>query len=251
LAWSPANATTESETALINSPLPHEKLGGGRESTKVHWVRLQGYVEGKTGHVAMLDELKAQVQRCVLAPLSGQSQPTRVCSLMEVRGAVAQLASTKGFCEIDFIHKTALGVCDARAHRDAPAVVHIGPQAPGLDGRARVANAPSQAAIASMEKAMKQFGPIKTGQRKTIAGIECDVQANPLFGTVCISRGGAFAGWHTGPGAAGSRMELELTNVGGVNAHAVKARLDSTVNEAVFAPYLADGFQVTNIARRK
>lgn len=285
LTWTSAFATTESETALINSPMPHEKLGAGRESVNVHWVRLRGYVEGKIGHVAMLDELIAQVQSCLRAPLSGQSRPPRVwpdyvqsiqsdtyeaanrsitykstlvysvnpsdCSLMETRGETAQLASTKGICEIDFIQKTAHGVCDARAHGDAPTVVHIGPQAPLPNGGARVANAQSQAALAAMEQAMKQFDPVKTGEHKTIAGIECDVQTNPLFGTVCIARGGFFAGWHAGPGGSGANMELELTNVAGVNAHAVKARLDATANTAVFAPYLADGFRVTNIPRRK
>lgn len=284
LAWPHANATTESETAMIHAPSPHEKLGVGRETVKVHWVRLHGYVDGKTGHAALLDELKAQVQSCVRAPLSGQSRPPRVwpdyvestqsdtydaanrtitytttlmyavnpsdCSLMEVRGAVARLASTKGFCEIDFAHKTAHGVCDARVHADAPAVVHVGPRAPATGGPTIAASAQAQA-VAAMEKAMKQFGPVKTGEHKTIAGIECDVQTNPLFGTTCVSHGGSFASWRAGPGAAGASMDLELTNVAGVNARAVKAQLDATVNAAVFAPYLADGFKVTNLPGRK
>jgi hypothetical protein len=285
LAWSPANATTESETALINLPLPHEKLGVGQAPVKVHWVRLQGYVEGKIGHAAILNELKAQVERCVQAPLSGQSRPPRVwpdyvesiqrdtyeatnrtitykttlvysmspsdCSLMEVRRTVAQLASTKGFCEIDFTRKTAHGVCNAHAHADAPSVAHFARHAPVPHGKTGATNVPSQAALAAMEKAMKQFGAVKTGERKTVAGIECDVQTNALFGTTCISRGGSFAAWDASPGATGASMELELTNVAGVNAHALKAQLDATVNAAVFAPYLADGFQVTNITRRK
>lgn len=284
-AWSPTNATTLNETAVSNSPMPHEKLGVGRESVKVHWVRLQGHVEGKIGHAALLDELKAAVRQCVRAPIGGQSRPPKVwpdyvesvqsdtyaaanrtitytttlmyglnpqdCSLLETSAVEAKLTSTWGNCEIDFIHKTAHGVCDARAHADASAVARIGLHAPFPDGRAGATNAPSQAALAAMEKAMKQFGPIKTGERKTIAGIECDVQSAPLSGTVCVSRGGSFAGWPAGPGAAGSSMNLELTNVSGMDARAVKAQLDATVNAAVFAPYLADGFHVTNIARRK
>jgi hypothetical protein len=285
MAWSPASATTENETAMVNSPLPHEKLGKGRESVKVHWVRLQGYVDGKAGHAALLNELKALVQRCVKAPLGGQSRPPRVwpdyvestqsdtyeaanrsitywttlsygvnpndCSLLETRGQKAQLASTKGFCEIDFVHKTAHGVCDAQAHGDAPAVVRIAPQGPAGRARAGATNASYQAAVAATEKAMGQFGPVRTGERKTIVGIECDVQAIPLSGTVCLSHGGTFPEWKAHPGATGANLELELTNVAGVSARAVKAQLDATVNAAVFAPYLADGFQVTNIQRRK
>lgn len=283
LTWMSASATTEGEASLINSPMPHEKLGVGPESVKVHWVRLQGYSEAAISLV----ELKSEVQSCLrLAQLAGrQTRPPQVwpdhvesvqsdtydaanrtityattllytlnqsdCSLLESRRTVAKLASTRGVCEIDLTNKNAHGVCDARAHADAPAVVHIGPKAPAPDGRASAANAPSQAALAAMEKAMKQFGPAKTGERKTIAGIECDVQTNLLFGTTCTSRGGSFAGWHAGPGATGSSMNLELISVGGTTARALRVHLDATVNAAVFAPYLADGFHVTNIVRRK
>lgn len=283
LAWSPVNATTENETMLINSPLPHEKLGAGRESVVVHSVRLHGYVEGEKGHVALLDELKADVQSCVRSPLSGHSQPPRVwpdyvqsfqadtyeaanrkitysttlvyglnptdCSLIETRRVVATLASTKGTCQIDFDHKIAHGVCDARAHRDAPIVVNIGPQNSAAIG-AGARNAPSQAALAAMEQAMKRFAPVKTGERKTIAGIECEVETQ-MFGTVCISRGGSFPGYSAVRKGGGAGIELEWTNIAGSNAQAVKAQLDASVNAAVFAPYLTDGFEVPNIKRRK
>lgn len=284
LAWTPAKATTESETALTNSPLPHEQLGRGRESVKVHWVRLLGYLEGEKGHAAMLDQLKADVQSCVRSPLSGQSRPPQVwpdyvqrfqsdtyeaanrriiysttlgyavnptdCSLIETRQVKAQLASTKGTCEIDFNYKTADGVCDALAHSNAPALVNFGRQAaPG--GRGGATNAPSQAALAAMEQAMKRFAPVKTGEHKTIAGIECEVQTQALSGTVCISRGGSFPGWSAARSVGGAGVELEWINVAGSNAQAVKAQLDASVNAAVFAPYLTGGFRVPYLARRK
>jgi hypothetical protein len=289
LTWSSASATTEGETALINSPLPHEKLAVDKEGVRVHWVRMQGYFEGTHGQAAMLDQLKADVQSCVQAAQLGarQTRPPQVwpsfvhsslsdtydtvnrtitysttllytvnhadCSLVENRKAVAKLASTIGFCEIDLSAKKAHGVCDARAHAGAPAVVHVGQQAPASYARAAGANAQVQAALAAAEKAMQQYGPVKTGNRKTIAGIECDVITHVLGtdGTSCISRGGSFPGWHAGPGADGSSMELELSSVAGLNARAVKAQLDATVNAAVFAPYLADGFEVSNFARRR
>ena len=46
-------------------------------------------------------------------------------------------------------------------------------------------------------------------------------------------------------------MELEITSTLGVNLHAVKAALDANVNANVFAPYLTDGFEVTNVRGRK
>jgi hypothetical protein len=256
---------------------------------KVHWVRLQGYFDGTKGHAAMLDELKEGVQICIrAAQLAGRpTRPPQVwpeyvhsnqsdtydapnrtitygttllytvnhadCSLVENRRVVAKLASSKGFCDIDFTNKTAHGVCDARAHVEAPAISHRSPQAPISGAGGAAANAQMQATLAAMEKAMKEFGPTSTGERKTIAGIECDVFKHVLGtdGTSCISSAGSFTSWHAGPGSTGSGMALELSAVGGLNARAVKAQLDASVNAAVFGPYLDGGFQITNNARRK
>jgi hypothetical protein len=289
LIWSSAHAATQGETALANSPLPHERIGISRESVKVHWVRLQGYFDGTKGHAAMLDELKADVQNCIhAAQLAGrETRPPQVwpdyvqstqsdtydaanrtityattllytydhanCSLVENRRVVAKLASAKGFCDIDMANKTARGVCDARAHADAPARTHIGLQAHATDGQTVAPNVQMQASLAAMEQAMKQFEPVRTGEHKTIAGIDCDVVTHILGtdGKACITRSGSFAGWHGGTGSTGSGMELELSGVGGLNARATKAKLDASVNTAVFAPYLGGGFQVSNTMKRK
>jgi hypothetical protein len=289
MMWSSAIATTQGEIALASSPLPHEKLGPGRQPVHVHWVRQQGYFDGAQGHAAMMNELKASVQGCIrAAQLAGrETRPPQVwpdyvqstqsdtynaanrtityattllytydhanCSLVENRRMMAKLASAKGVCDIDFSNKTARGVCDARAHANAPAVTQVGLQQPAPGSRIAAPNAQTQAALIAMEKAMKQFGPIRTGEHKTIAGIDCDVVKNVLGtdGTACISRGGSFVGWPAGAGSAGSGMALELTGVGGLNARAVKAQLDASVNAAVFAPYLVDGFQLSNSLKRK
>jgi hypothetical protein len=252
----------------------------------VHWVRLQGYFEGANGHAAMLDDLKAQVQSCVrAAQLAGrQARPPQVwpdyvnstqrdtydsanrsisysttllytanpsdCSLLENRKTLATLTSTKGICEIDLGSKTAHGLCDTRAHADAPPMVRTG--APAPDGRTSMSPAPNRAALDALEKAMK-LAPGKSGERKTILGIECDVWKTPFDpnGTACLSRGGSFVAAHATSGLTDSNMELEITSTLGVNLHAVKAKLDTQVNANVFAPYLADGFEVTNVRGRK
>jgi len=281
-AIAPAHAKTEGEAALANSPLPHERLGAGRDLVKVHWVRLQGYFEGANGHSAMLDDLKAQVQSCVRAArLAGrQVRPSPVwpdyvnstqrdtydsanrsisysttllytvnssdCSLLENRRTMATLTSTNGICEIDLGSKTAHGSCDAHAHADAPPLLRTGTPAPR---RAAVTSAPSSAALDALEKAMK-LDPGKNGEHKTILGIECDVWQTPFDpnGTACLSRGGSFVGSHATFGLSGSSMELEITSTLGVNLRATRAELDANVNAGVFAPYLADGFVVTNVA---
>ena len=286
LAFTLVHAKTEGETALANSPLPHERLGAGRDSAKVHWVRLQGYFEGANGHAAMLDDLKAQVQSCVrAAQLAGrQARPPHVwpdyvnniqrdtydsanrsisydttllytvnpsdCSLLENRRTVATLASTEGICEIDLISKTAHGFCDTRAHADAVPMIRTRAIAPDI--RTSRATATNQAALDALEKAMK-LAPGKSAEQKTILGIECDVWKTPFDPncTACLSRGGSFVAAHATSGLTGSSMELEITSTLGVNLHAVKAALDANVSANVFAPYLADGFEVTNLGGRK
>jgi hypothetical protein len=286
LAFTPVHAKTAGEAALAASPLPHERLGAGRDSVKVHWVRLQGYFEGANGHAAMLDDLKAQVQSCVRAAnLAGRrARPSLVwpeyvnstqrdtydsenrsisygttllytvnpsdCSLLENRRTVATLTSTKGICEIDLGSKTAHGLCDTRAHADAPPMLRTG--APAPDGRTSISRAPNRAALDALERAMK-LAPRKSSEHKTILGIECDVWKTPFDpnGTACLSRGGSFVAAHATSGLTGSSMELEITSTLGVNLHAVKAALDAKVNANVFAPYLTDGFEVTNVGGRK
>ena len=285
LAFAPAHAETEGESALADSPLPHKRLGAGRDLVKVHWVRLRGYFEGANGHAAMLDDLKSQVQSCVRAAhLAGrQVRPSRVwpdyvnstqrdtydsanrsisysttllytvtpsdCSLLENRRTMATLTSTNGICEIDLSSKTAHGFCDAHAHADAPPWLRTGSPAPL---QASMSSAPSRAALDALEKAMK-LAPGKSGEHKTILGIDCDVWQTPFDpnGTACLSRGGSFVGSHATFGLSGSSMELEITSTLGVNLHATMAELDAKVNAKVFAPYLADGFVVTTTAGRK
>jgi len=98
-----------------------------------------------------------------------------------------------------------------------------------------------------------KLAPGKSGEHKTILGIECDVWQNPFDpnGTACLSRGGSFVGSHATFGLSGSSMELEITSTLGVNLRATKAELDAKVNARVFAPYLADGFVINNGAGRR
>lgn len=286
LACAQARATTEGETQLANSPLPHERLGTGRDSVQVHWTRLQGYFEDARGHAGMLDELKAQVRSCVLAAQQAgrvsrppQLWPEHVsslqrdtydsanrsisyattllytvnpadCSLLENRRTIATLSSTKGVCEIDLGEKKAYGFCDARAHAAAPPLARTGHPVSGAGS----IKPPliTRAAQEALEKAMKQT-PGKTGESKIIAGIKCEVWRSPFDpkGSACLSVGGSFVASHAALGLSGSSMELEIISTLGVNLRAVKAQLDAKVNPAVFTPHLADGFDLTNAGGRK
>jgi hypothetical protein len=289
LILSNANAMTEGEKSLGNSPLPHERLGAGRDSVKVHWVRVQGYVQGRDGPASPLDDLKERFRYCAqLAHAAGRDvQPPPVwpdyvqsiqsdiyeganrtirydttllygissldCSLTESRGVFAKLSSVKGACTIDFAKRRADGACDAKAHADAPANGPFGSPRAAYSKAADANNPQGKTALAAEKNAIPQFGPIPTGERKTIAGIECDVLTMKVGveATECISRGGSFAGWRAPPGSTGAHLILESSWVGGIYNRAVKAQLDAQVNPAVFSPYLAGGFQVNNVLRRK
>jgi hypothetical protein len=281
-----ADAMTEGERALANTPLPHQKLAAGRDSVKVHWARVHGYVQGKDGPEALLNDLKERFRDCAqLAREAGRDpQPPKEwpdyvqsiqseiyqgtnrtirydttllygispmdCRLTESRGAVAKLWSMNGVCAIDLVEKRADGACDSKAHAAAPV------ESPYTHARATSpngGNANDPQVQVALKKAMQQFGPVATGERKTIAGIECDVLTLKVGveSSECISRGGSFAGWHGTPRWTGAHLILESSWVGGIYSRAVEAKLDAQVNAAVFAPYLAGGFQVNNGVRHR
>jgi hypothetical protein len=285
LGWTPARATTQAEASRAQAPMPHERMGAGGHTEKVHWTRMNGYLEGTQGHAAMLEEFKAEVQRCVqltqeagrpakppkLWPdyLTSTQQDTYAsvnrtiryattisyamnvidCSLIEVKSSTATLTSTKGMCNIDLDNRKAQGFCDRLAHADAPVMLRSG--AIASDSPELATKVRNPALLAALRMAIR-LGPVKTGERKTIAGLECDVWNGVLGGgTACISRGGSFIASHAAPGLSGSSMELEMVNPVGMNMHAIRAQLDATVNSAVFAPYLAAGFEVTDFGANK
>ena len=284
----PADATTEAENKRANAPMPHAKLGTGGTMVKVHFTRLDDYVEGRPDNAARLVEMRAQVQKCVRQnqetgrptnpprawpdfTLSGRtdqySSANRTivyqqvlsyavkqddCSLMESASASARLTSTMGSCEIDLLKKTAIGVCDAQAHANAPQRLRV-PASSLADVEGALRKTPNNPGLAALAAVMRQHPPGGTGERKTILGLECEVWKNPFDpdGTKCLSRSGSFTASDTNGANNQSTMTLETTSVAGIKAHAVEAKLDTMVNGAVFAPYLAGGFAIKSTGPRK
>lgn len=74
-----------------------------------------------------------------------------------------------------------------------------------------------------------------------IAAIERDFDPD---GKNCMSRGGSFASPTVTADLKQSGMRREGTTVEGIKMWATQAQLDAMVNGAVFAPYLAGGFQI-------
>jgi hypothetical protein len=279
----PAKATTQAEDDANKAPMPHQSLGAHGAQVKVHLVSLRGYFEGLPDDATRLAKLQAEVQACVQRNREGgrPSKPPRAwpdhvisermdtyssvnraihyssglaygvnpldCSLIETPRSTANLFSRKGICKIDLRDKTAHGVCDAIAQADALPPTRL-PAPTGAQIAALERRAASEPAVAALLTAMRSHPQAGTGARKTILGLECEVWPNPLDpdGAICLSRGGSFIAAHAAGGLTQSSMELEMTSKAGVKMRATEAKLDVMVHGAVFAPYLAGGFRITN-----
>jgi hypothetical protein len=284
----PVKATTEAELARANKPMPHQAVGGDGSTVKVHFTRLDSYLDGRLGNAAGLAQLKAQTQQCVREhretgrPLNPPrawpdyllSHRTDLytsanrtityqsglayalweldCSLHETAEETAELSSTMGTCIIDLRKKTATGVCDARAHATARARVRVAASSVAEIYEA-IRKSPDNPGLAALAAVMRQHPVSVKRERKVILGLECEVWDNPFApqGKDCLSLGGSFTASHANGEHHQSNMTLETTSVGGIQAQAVEARLDAMVHSAVFAPYLNAGFTITNKAPRK
>jgi hypothetical protein len=284
----PVKATTEAELARANKPMPHQAVGGDGSTVKVHFTRLDSYLDGRLGNASGLAQLKAQTQQCVREhrETGRPIKPPRAwpdyllshrtdlytsanrtityqsglayalleldCSLHETAEETAELSSTMGTCIIDLRKKTATGVCDARAHATARARVRV-PASSVAEVDEALRKSPDNPGLAALAAVMRQHPVSVKRERKLILGLECEVWDNPFTsqGKDCLSLGGSFTASHLNGEHHQSNMTLETTSVGGIQAHAVQARLDVMVNSAVFAPYLNAGFTITNRAPRK
>lgn len=284
----PAKATTEAELVRAQKPMPHQAVGIEGGTVRVHFTRLDSYVDGRLGNASGLAQLKAQTQQCIREhhetgrpvnlprawpdyllslrtdlytsanrTITYQSGLTydlleHDCSLRETAEETAELSSTMGTCIIDLRKKTATGVCDARAHATARARVRV-PAASVAEIDEAIRKSPDNPGLVVLAAVMRQHPLSVKRERKMILGLECEVWDNPLTtqGKDCLSLGGSFTAWHANGEHHQSNMTLETTSVGGIQAHAVEARLDTMVHSAVFAPYLNAGFTITSRMPRK
>lgn len=289
-AVSPASrATTEAEEDREKAPMPHESLASHGAMVKVHLVSGRSYLLGRAPNddASALSRMRAQVADCVREhnehglpsnpprnwPDHSDSSRTDTysainrtitysfslayvtnvsdCSLIEIKNVTANLYSSLGTCDIDLRAKTAHGVCDATGQATARAPIHRPPPTQAQI-TAFERDAAANPAMAALVAAMRAHPSNGTGERKTILGLECEVHPNPFDpdGTACVSRGGSFASLDAGGIPDLSGMALEMTSSVGINMLATKAKLDTQVNGAVFAPYLAGGFRITNTGAR-
>ncbi len=286
------HASTLVEDKIFSAPMPHTLLEQSGPTVKVHRVRLQGLMGSEADNATALAKLHQDVQQCV-AERARQGMPTKPpqrwpdfilsarrdsyfarnraivyshgsahllntldCSLIESDVATAALVSSKGTCNIDLIHKTASGACDAGAHADAIAVAmhHRPSETETNQALQKLAADPKTAAMAA---AMRRMVPPEathgTGQHKTILGIDCEVwnqMGGPDTGTVCLAHGGSFQPAISARNPVEAGIELEFLSKRGANMKAIDAQLDADVNSAVFAPYLADGYVVQDGKRK-
>lgn len=288
LPFSRALATTDAERKRAQAAMPHQNTAAGGTMVRAHLTRLDGYVEGRPDNASQLARMKAEAQQCMRqhqvtgrATNPPQAWPDFVmsmrtdryasanrtiayhfslmyglraddCGLLETAPANATLTSAMGTCNIDLIEKTATGVCDGLAHGNArprfPA-----PASTLTDIEEAMKKAPTNAGLAALAAVMRQHPPGGTGERKTVLGLKCEVWKNPLdpTGTICLSTGGTFMAFDSNGQKEHSTMNLETISIAGIKEHSVEAKLDASVSNTVFAPYLAGGFAIKNMAPRK
>jgi len=271
-----ASATRPIEDTIFKASMPHEQLTSGTK-VRVHYVSRR--VVGAMGLRDTVPVLQKQVRECV-ASLQREHRPVNPptawpedsmhenrtdsyyaknrgityehgvyfsvnqadCSLLELESRTARLQSTKGVCEIDLIKKTAHGVCDAKGHADAAYMAPVAPDPTFI--AERIKTNPGLAALAALG-GNAPLVPKPTGASKTIDGVKCEVTVGggPFAGTLCFMRGGSFVPSAMAVDSGEIIMDGDLGQHGLITGR--RAKLDALVSDAVFTPYLGQGFSVT------
>lgn len=282
-----AGAKTPAEETLLKTPMAHEKFRGKGEAVQVHYVRLQGYLEGIPSNAARLAQLKAAVKTCLFQrKLEGKkvSPPTtwpdflqrsredvyyatnrsirylttiaydvnqEDCSLYENITQSADLVSMAGSCDVNLKEKSTKGHCPADGHAGAP-VTRAGPSVVADQALAQMAADPRMAAaVENIRKALKKTNTA-TGKKREILGLECEIwdqPAAPGGGTACYSKAGSFVPSLAARNQGEAGMLLELDTTFGFKMKAVSAKVDTTVSSLVFVPYHQGSFSITKNQR--
>lgn len=277
-----AHATTPQEATIFKAAAPHQQYPGGPK-VAVHRARLHGTWGPGQSSADVKADYQKQVQACVQGhegsgmPLNppttwpDAAAPTRFdiylalnrtiryssgtaflvnqndCSLISKIVASATLTSSHGSCNIDLVEKTASGWCDAGGQASAPFEKKRPlPTKEALDAHLKQLAADPRMApvLAATQKLAAANAP--TGAHKVILGIGCDVWPFPGGGTMCMAPGGSFKPGQTAGDSDYGGLLLEMRANPGHTLDAVEAQLDDSVGGAVFTPYLAPGFKVTN-----
>ena len=281
----PISAATPAEEKLLKALMPHEELAAGSSLVRVHYVRLQGYLEGNPVNKVRLAQLKEAVNACVkryqaagraVRPQTdwpdyllssrediyyAENRSIRYskviayglnpadCSLMENVSLTADLVSSKGVCDVDLTLRTAKGSCSTDGHASAPVRRNHPDAASGGDEALKqLARDPRTAATVTSIQSALASSNTPTGNTKVILGLECEVwdqPAAPGGGTACYTRKGSFISSREVGHNAAVGMLLDFDSKYGFKMKAVSAELDTKVTQAVFLPYAQPGFTLS------
>ncbi|PQO95261.1 hypothetical protein C5614_18415 [Massilia phosphatilytica] len=276
LAVSSAGAMTAVERRVTTATAPHLRLATAGKPVTVHYVHRGDDDRNNQMLRTMFDVLKHAVAVCVESKrrlgqpahppsefpdqvLHGHSfeyaAPNRRitynvgylvnmaddCSLAEVETRTARLSSARGDCDIDLVHHTATGVCDATDHADAPrAPIPIQPTRAQHDATIAAMRAdPRMAGQAAMIDQLARM-PVGPGPRRTVAGHECELISAFNGGVeVCISREGSFV-----PSTGTDGIAL-MGSFATLKQKAVEVKFDMPVDASIFTPYRTGGYTIT------
>lgn len=276
LVVSAAGAMTAAERRVEAATAPHLALGAAGKPVTVHYVHQEDDNRNNAFLRTGLDVLKHTVAVCVeskrrlgqpahppaefpdrfarghsfeyaaanrrityhVGYLAGMADD---CSLSEVETRTARLTSTRGDCDIDLVHRTASGVCDATGHADAPrAPMRPAPSRAQHDAAMAAMRAdPRMAAQAAVIDQLARI-PAGPGPRLTVAGHGCEMITGFGGGVdVCVSKEGSFV-----PSTGTDGIPL-MGSMGNFKTKAVEAKFDMPVDAAIFTPYRTGGYTIT------
>lgn len=281
------SATTPAEEMLLKAPMAHEKFLTRGDSVQVHYVRLQGHLEGNPSNAIRLEQLKETVRACLLHRETEGKEvrpPTtwpdflqrsredvyyatnrsiryltsvaydvnqEDCSLYENITLSADLVSMAGSCDVDLKAKNAKGYCPADGHASAP-VKRAGPTVMADEALKQMAADPRlAAAVANIRKALKESSTA-TGRKREILGFECEIWSQPAApggGTACFTKAGSFVPSVAARNQGEAGILIELDTKFGFKMKAVSAKVDTTVSSLLFVPYQQAGFTFTKSQR--
>jgi len=256
-----AGAATPMEEKVFKTPMPHTQFGGGAQ-VQVDYARLQSELKLPELRQRLAAQPREVLAKCVAdrqkrgmrvnppAAYPSFDLPANTdtyvaanrrisyvhqyvyhlniddCSMVETETYMATLESSVGSCRFDLVTRSAEGECDLDAHRKAPALPKVPtPDAAGLQKRlAEMEADPRRAATAAQLRKLIGNAPQTSGQKKTVAGLACQVGRDAAGTSGCIT-------------ASGLLLEGEVPEAG--VSKAVQAMAGVKVSEAVFAPLSA------------
>ncbi|PFH09441.1 hypothetical protein BCF11_1837 [Collimonas sp. PA-H2] len=275
-----AFAETGLERDVLNAPMPHEAGKGGQE-VLVHYVRLQGALQGDPDNAQRLEQLKRDVASCA-ATKRQANQPVNLPTEwpQQLNGFREDFYASRNFSITYSAAWTYILNPDDCSVADGPTLAARSKSrqrgiwtSATLKSSAGLCQIDLVAKTARGQCAMDTHRKARPSQGKNPADMIAQMKRNPAIPASVIAQMEAVMPAASGPSktilgiachpekflgdtmcvadggsfAPAAKLVLERSSAKGISLAARQAAQDVRVGENVFAPHLAGGFQVTEL----